>query len=455
MGWISKLIDSVSERGKEIWQQESHNRNALPNSIADDCRELLTRQGDAVALAIAKDILQRYQHSSNKEKMDFFQYLQELEPDFNQVSKLAQSYAESSSIESYQSLCANLNSGRKALFELLNIPGEGTASLVSLREDLLKHMKIHPELKVVDIDLQSTLQSWFNRGFLEFRSISWETPAFILEKLIEYEAVHEIRDWEELKRRLEDDRGCFAFFHPALPGEPLIFVQVAYTKGISGDVAPFLDKNTPLETNSTADTAIFYSISNCQTGLKGISFGNFLIKQVVQEILKKRPEIHQFSTLSPMPALSTALVKGEVDEAILEALAGKKGHQLKERYGVDTFAALLTEKAGSLQPDDNQAFSWLEDVGFYYLTQVKKGQEPYDPVARFHLSNGAAIYRINPFANLKPHGLKSSAGLMVNYIYELSTLEINHEHFKQDGTIATYRHHNRRNKIKRVEHAGK
>jgi len=455
MGWISKLIDSVSERGKEIWQQESHDRHALPNSLADDCRELLTRQGDAVALAIAKDILRRYQRSSNNDKLVFFQFLQGLEPDFNQISKLSQSYAENSSTESYQSLCSTLNSGRKALFELLNIPGEGTASLVSLREDLLKSMRTHPELKVVDIDLQSTLQSWFNRGFLEFKSISWETPAYILEKLIEYEAVHEIRDWDELKRRLEDDRGCFAFFHPALPGEPLIFVQVAYTKGISGDVAPFLDKNTPLEASAAADTAIFYSISNCQKGLKGISFGNFLIKQVVQEILKQRPEIHQFSTLSPMPALSIALEKGHIGEDILETLAGKKGHVLKERYGVDTFTELLTDKASALQSDDEQTAGWLEDVGFYYLTQVKKGQEPYDPVARFHLSNGAAIYRINPFANLKPHGLKSSAGLMVNYIYELSKLEINHEHFKQDGTIATHKHHNRKNKIKRIEHAGK
>lgn len=455
MGWISKLIDSVSERGREIWQQEGQGRHTVPSSLIKDCQDLLARQGDAVALAIAKDILSRYQHSNDDEKLAFFQFLQELEPDFSQVSKLSHDYAENHSIKSYQALCSTLSRGRKTLFELLNIPGEGTTSLVSLREDLLKVIRTHPELRVVDIDLQSTLQSWFNRGFLEFRSISWETPAYILEKLIEYEAVHEIRDWDELKRRLEDDRGCFAFFHPALPGEPLIFVQVAYTNGISGDVAPFLDKSTPLEASDTADSAIFYSISNCQKGLKGISFGNFLIKQVVQEILKRRPGVHQFSTLSPMPALSSAIEKARISEEVLETIAGKKANALKERYGVDTLTELMNEQADRLQPEDTQTSSWLEDVGFYYLTQVKKGQEPYDPVARFHLSNGAAIYRINPFANLKPHGLKSSAGLMVNYIYELAKLEINHEHFKQNGTIAIHRHHNRKNKIKRAGHVNK
>lgn len=452
MGWISKLIDSVSERGREIWQQESQGRHAVPNNLIDDCRDLLTRQGDAVALAIAKDILHRYHSSSDADKLAFFRFLQTLEPDFSQIAELSRDYAANHSTRQYEALCSTLNSGRKTLFELLNIPGEGTALLVSLREDLLKAVRTHPELKVVDIDLQATLQSWFNRGFLEFRSITWETPAYILEKLIEYEAVHEIRDWDELKRRLEDDRGCFAFFHPALPGEPLIFVQVAYTKGISGDVAPFLDKNTPIEASDMADSAIFYSISNCQKGLKGISFGNFLIKQVVQEILKRRPGIHQFSTLSPMPALTTALDKGSIGEDRLEILAGKKANLLKERYDVTTLTELLTEKAGALQPSDASTSSWLEDVGVFYLTQVKKGQEPYDPVARFHLSNGAAIYRVNPFANLKPHGLKSSAGLMVNYIYELAKLEINHEHFKQSGTIALHRHHNRKSKIKRIEH---
>ncbi len=451
MGWISKLIDSVSERGREIWQQESHDQPAFPDTLADACRDLLGRQGDAVALAIAKDILQRYRRASDEDKLAFFHFLQTLQPDFDQVSRLAHAYAELNSPESYQALCAALGGGRKALFELLNVPGVGTASLVSLREDLLKAMRTHPELKVVDIDLQSTLQSWFNRGFLEFRSISWETPAYILEKLIEYEAVHEIQDWDELKRRLEVDRGCFAFFHPALPGEPLIFVQVAYTRGISGDVAPFLNKDTPIEETSSADSAIFYSISNCQKGLKGISFGNFLIKQVVQEILKQRPAIQQFSTLSPMPALTLALSKGQIDEATLTAIAGKKADLLKQQYAVDALTELLTAKAGLLERSDDQTAAWLEEVGLYYLAQVKKGAEPFDPVARFHLSNGASIYRINPFANTRPYGLESSAGLMVNYIYELDQVEINHEHFKQNGTIAIHRLNNKKNRIKRIE----
>lgn len=451
MGWISKLFDSVSERGREIWQQESRDDKTSSGSLADACRNLLSRQGDAVALAIAKEILQRYQHASNDEKLSFFHFLQTLQPDFNQISQLSHACAELKSPQSYQELCTAFSGGRKDLFELLNVPGLGTASLVSLREDLLKAMRTHPDLKVVDVDLQSTLQSWFNRGFLEFRSITWETPAYILEKLIEYEAVHEIQDWDELKRRLEVDRDCFAFFHPALPGEPLIFVQVAYTRGISGDVSPFLNKDTPIDEADAADSAIFYSISNCQKGLKGISFGNFLIKQVVQEILQKRPTIQQFSTLSPMPALTLALSRGLIDEEALVTIAGKKTTLLKQQYDVDSLTELLTEKAGLLEHNDDQTSAWLEEVGLYYLAQIKKGSEPFDPVARFHLSNGASIYRINPFANTRPYGLKSSAGLMVNYIYELDQVEINHEHFKQNGTIAIHRLNNKKNKIKRIE----
>lgn len=435
MRWISKLIDSVTERGREIWQQENPDTTAGIRPIDEDCADLLSRKGDAVAMAIARQVLHRYQNMSDDGKSAFFTFLLSLGPDYERVSDLSRQLSQEENPKLYAELVQSFNKGRRTLFELLNIPGEGTRALIDMRTDLLRLMRGNNSLKTIDLDLQSTLESWFNRGFLEFRTIDWHTPADILEKLIQYEAVHEISDWTDLKRRLAADRDCFAFFHPSLPDEPLIFVQVAYTNEISRTIDPFLDKTFPISKRSSAQAAIFYSISNCQSGLKGISFGNFLIKQVVQHIQSKHSNIRFFSTLSPMPGLNNAIRSGALTEDELTRLAESSALKLKQLASDEQLSTLLTTEHDRLDKLDDDVKTWLEKVGVHYLTRTRRGEMPYDPVARFHLSNGASIYRVNPFSNTKDYGMQSSAGLMVNYLYDLARVELNHEQFKQNGTI--------------------
>ncbi|MCP4596376.1 malonyl-CoA decarboxylase family protein [Neptuniibacter sp.] len=436
MSWINRFIDSVTDKGKELLQAEDPDRVKGQYSLQEDCSALLTYRGDATALAMAQQILGRYDNSSAEEKLSFFQYLAtEMSPDFRYVAELAQKLEQDADSKDYKQLLAALNGGRHMLFELLNIPGSGTQALVKMRTELLDLVPKHPELASVDIDLKTTLEAWFNRGFLEFREIDWHTSADILEKLISYEAVHEIQDWADLKRRLSGDRSCFAFFHPALPDDPLIFVQVGFTEEISDRIDPFLNQEQPVSDPARANTAIFYSISNCQTGLRGISFGNFLIKQVVQHIQKERPQITRFSTLSPIPGLNRAVQKGYLAEDELQQIATPWLTSLNKRYADMPLTELLSERFERLDESHDDTVSFLNELGLHYLTQLKRGEEPYDPVARFHLSNGASIYRINPFGNRKPHGMKSAAGLMVNYLYDLERVEMNHESFKQNGTI--------------------
>lgn len=447
MRWINRLIDSVTDKGKELLQAEDPGRVKGKYSLQDDCSAILSYRGDATALAMAHQILGRYNSSSQEEKTAFFKYLaNDLSPDFEKLSALAQQLNKAPKSKGYKQLLATLNGGRNMLFELLNIPGSGTQSLVKMRTELLDLLPDHPELENVDIDLKSTLESWFNRGFLEFREIDWHTSADVLEKLIDYEAVHEIQDWADLKRRLSGDRSCFAFFHPALPEDPLIFVQVGFTEEISGRIDPFLNQEQPICDPSVANTAIFYSISNCQTGLRGISFGNFLIKQVVQHIQKERPQITHFSTLSPIPGFTRAIKKGYFAENALQEVAGHLLPSLQKRYAEISLTELLSERFDQLDESHEDTVTFLNELGLYYLTQLKRGDEPYDPVARFHLSNGASIYRINPFGNRKPYGMKSSSGLMVNYLYDLDRVEMNHESFKKNGTIDVHRHLLKRNK---------
>ncbi len=435
MRWFSKLIDSVTEKGREIWQQENPDTASGIRPIEEDCADLLSRKGDAVAMAIARQVLHRYQNMSDEGKTAFFKFLLSLGPDYERVSSLSRQLSQEENPEIYSELVQSFNKGRRTLFELLNIPGEGTRALIDMRTDLLRLMWGNSTLKTIDLDLQSTLESWFNRGFLEFRVIDWHTPADILEKLIEYEAVHEISDWTDLKRRLAADRDCFAFFHPSLPDEPLIFVQVAYTNEISETITSFLDKTFPISERSSAQAAIFYSISNCQSGLKGISFGNFLIKQVVQHIQSRHSNIRFFSTLSPMPGLNRAIRCGAITEDELTKLAENSAVKLKQLASDQQLSTLLTAEHDRLDKLDDDVKAWLEKVGVHYLTKTKRGGMPYDPVARFHLSNGASIYRVNPFSNTKGYGMQSSAGLMVNYLYDLARVELNHERFKQNGTI--------------------
>ncbi|MGB3865081.1 MAG: malonyl-CoA decarboxylase, partial [Xanthobacteraceae bacterium] len=314
---------------------------------------------------------------------------------------------------------------RQELFRRLNRAPGATGELVEMRMDLLALSGEHKNLVTVDRDLVHLFASWFNRGFLVVRRIDWSSPANILEKVIRYEAVHEIHDWDDLRRRIDPvDRRCYAFFHPALPDEPLIFVEVALTEGIPGAIAPLLAKERRPVPVEQARTAVFYSISNTQRGLAGISFGNFLIKQVVEELRRELPKLDTFVTLSPVPGFMRWI--GRDNELPLTE---------EER-------ALLTHLDGDDWIDDpdlvNRLRPLVEPLAAYYFLKAKTPRgKPVDPVARFHLGNGARLEQINWLGDTSAKGLRESAGVMVNYLYQLDDIEKNHEAYANDDEVVT------------------
>jgi malonyl-CoA decarboxylase len=310
----------------------------------------------------------------------------------------------------------------RLLTQLTTLP-DGFKFLVDLRAELLRHLPADKSLAGLDRDLQMLFTSWFDIGLLTLERIDWNSPAALLEKLIAYEAVHEIRSWTDLKNRLDADRRCYAFFHPRMPGEPLIFVEVALVAGMAGDIQKLLDEGAPHVDPQTADAAIFYSISNTQLGLRGISFGNFLIKRVVDDLSRELPRLKTFATLSPIPGFRAWLDRqpAEGEGALLAAA---------ER-------ARLADPAWARDPEAAEALApVLRRLCARYLLQEKSGGKPLDPVARFHLANGARIERLNWLADSSPKGLQESAGLMVNYLYRLPDIETNHEAYVGEGRIA-------------------
>ncbi len=327
---------------------------------------------------------------------------------------------------------------RTRLFQQFNELQEGVKFLVDLRAELMVWAQEAPELKALDQDVYALLTSWFDIGFLDLQQITWQTPAALLEKLIEYEAVHAIRSWEDLKNRLGDDRYCFAFFHPRMPDEPLIFVEVALVNGISRNIHELLDEKAPVGNPRKADTAIFYSISNCQEGLAGVSFGNFLIKRVVGALTAKLPNLKIFSTLSPIPGFMKWLQNEagglKLSEREIQVL------ELLQETG-DAPPALLAVIESPAVGHEAENRSYLQPgllrLCARYLTTAKRGKQVLDRVAHFHLSNGARIEQINWSADLSEKGLQQSAGLMVNYLYKLPDIEKNHEGYSGRGAITT------------------
>ncbi|MFL6566212.1 MAG: malonyl-CoA decarboxylase domain-containing protein, partial [Burkholderiales bacterium] len=303
---------------------------------------------------------------------------------------------------------------RRELFRRLNMALGGTAALVEMRRQLLAGLRQHPEWRAVDGDLMRVLRSWFNRGFLRLERIDWRTPAIILEKLIEYEAVHAIQGWRDLQRRLEADRRCFAFFHPQLPEEPIIFIEVALTRSMSAHIQPLLDIGSPVRT-ANCDCAMFYSITNCQEGLRGISFGNQLIKQVAEDLKREFPHLRRFATLSPVPGFRRWL-----------------GDQ-----GSPELLKKIEDPAWHLGEVPDAVQAQLTRLCARYLLHAKQGEEPLDPVARFHLGNGASLERLNWMGDTSEQGMARSAGLMVNYVYWLAEVERNHErYFREHAVVA-------------------
>ncbi len=426
MALLTQLMTSVADAGLELLRPSE--RKARRDSLAavqELCRDLMSSRGEALGTALARDAVEGYRRLDAKGKTAFLKLLsQQFAPDAEQIALRARDYVARRDPESYRALSQAVEAPRQELFRRLNQAPNGTAALVALRQDLLARLKEHPELKEVDVDLEHLLSSWFNRGFLYFRRIDWQTPANILEKLIRYEAVHEMNGWDDLRRRLAADRRCFAFFHPALPDEPLIFIEVALCKGLPGAIGPILDKEGRETPPGEADTAVFYSISNCQPGLRGISFGNFLIKQVVLELTTELPRIRSFVTLSPIPGFRRWLretldaPEGRLSEAACKSLAPLG------REDADTSAKTLSAYEGELL-----------GACARYLLETGKGERRGDPVARFHLGNGAILHRINWLGDTSAKGLEQSFGLLANYLYDLSAIERNHEGFVNKGKV--------------------
>ena len=393
---------------------------------------LLSERGEASGVALAGELLSAYASLTTEERIDFLLKLaSRFGADRARLERAIDRYRNDPSAGNGVALHVAAESRRQELFRRLNLAPGGTERLVRMRGDVLAAAVVHPELETVDADFQHLFASWFNRGFLELKRIDWNMPALVLERIIRYEAVHEITSWDDLRRRIDPaDRRCFAFFHPQLPGEPLIFVQVALAREIPDAIAPLLAPERRPIAARRATTAVFYSISNCQDGLRGVPLGNFLIKQVVDELQRELPNLRSFVTLSPVP--------------------GFMGWLRRERNArVSTW---LTE-------EDRQTIAAIDEPGWpqvaamarplraaltaalaEYLLRARDGKgRPVDPVARFHLNNGARLERVNWLGDVSDKGLQQAAGFMVNYLYDVSQIERNHEAFAREGRVIAAR----------------
>jgi malonyl-CoA decarboxylase len=439
--WLDH-VGHIAERGREILSRSGQGRRL--QSVEALCRRLLSQRGEASSIALASDLVAVIHRMDGGETAGFLGMLATgFSPDPQRLTAAIERWQREPDRDSLQELITTVEPPRQELFRRLNSAPGGTRAIVDLRAALLDLLPSRPELEAVDADLRHLLSSWFNRGFLHLEQISWQTSAAILERLIEYEAVHEIRGWDDLRRRLGSDRRCFAFFHPALPDEPLIFVEVGLTRGLATAIAPLIDPTREEADPADADTAIFFSISNTQRGLRGVSFGNFLIKQVVTELTLQLPNLRRFATLSPLPRLAATLARrGDPDgftagrlSALLEPDATALLRLTGEEEVVPALATLLAQPR-PYPPEVDRA---LERLALAYLVCVRRGERTRDPVAHFHLSNGARLERINPGGDVSPGGAES-CGVMVNYLYEPSQLEINHERYVESGEVVTARH---------------
>jgi malonyl-CoA decarboxylase len=406
------------------------------------CRELLSQRGEASQTVLAQRIIEQYKKLDAAAELRFFQMLGvEFAPDHNAIKRAVEEYDRSPEPATIAALAATAEAPRQELFRRINTGSAGTETLVEMRRNLLNVLPKHPELSGVDLDLKHLFRSWFNRGFLRLERIGWHTSALTLEKLIQYESVHEINGWRDLRRRLETDRRCFAFFQPALANEPVIFVEVALTHGLARNLEPLLDIQAPVLPLEKADTAIFYSINNCLEGLRGIPFGNFLIKQVVDELSAELPHLKNYSTLSPLPHFAGALSNGDdhggrgFTRERMSLLLQDFATELRLQAGVNDVVDALFQLLKDPVTHQKLLAPPLRRLALAYVTLLRTGQRPFDPVANFHFSNGARLESVDPFANMRPYGLRDSYGVMVNYRYIPHELADNHERFVQSGEI--------------------
>jgi len=412
----------VISAGKGILARRRQAAIEAPSSdLLSKCRQLLHHRGEASGLALASEVIEDYQGLDDANRMRFFKALaSDFDTNHTAVIAAARRFEDDQNAHHLAELAKSVEAPRVKLFRRMNMAPDATRILVKMRGALLEALPENPQLQKVEADLKHQFVSWFNRGFLELRVIDWNSPAAVLERIIAYESVHAIQGWDDLRSRLGDQRMCFAFFHPAMPDDPLVFVEVALTPGIPTAIAPLINKTAEPAEQKDLDTVVFYSISNCHPGLAGVSFGNFLIKQVVEEIGKRYPKAKRYVTLSPIPGFCQWLAKqdnpAELDVQELRSLAKVEGTDTTDSRWESTIALCAQ----------------------YLVTKSANGLA-MDPVARFHLGNGASLHAIHWAADLSDKGVEQSIGLMVNYLYDLGSIEENHDAYFDQGKVATSR----------------
>ena len=390
---------------------------------------------------LAQGVMDWYASAKEAEQRDLWLLLcEQFSPDATQVKAARQQYEAALGTpdegRAEMALRLALLSPRTRVLQRFAVPTGGMRFLVDLRAQLLPQLKTDKRLHALDAELEQLFSTWFDVAFLELRRLSWDSPASLLEKLIQYEAVHDIRSWADLKNRLDSDRRCYGFFHPSLPNEPLIFVEVALLDHLCASITPLLDESAAAANLDKATTAIFYSISNTQTGLRGVSFGNSLIKHVVETLQTEFPRLRHFATLSPIPGFRAWL--GRHGQKVLDRLSDKQRAELGRALGFESpqLAHLLTAADQALQLEAKSPVRQvLLQCAASYLGQELKEGKPLDAVARFHLGNGARVERLNWAADPSSKGMKQSYGLMVNYLYDLKRLDKHRSLFAQ-GVVA-------------------
>lgn len=427
IGLLQDILDTIVERGSSL-AGINNNKQASVETLKSLSDSLLTARGEASGVALSSQFLDDFASLSEESIPEFFHLLADnYDPKQDLINEAAAAYSIEPSIENFIELENSTAPPRRQLLRRINLAPGGTESLVHMREQLIPLLRENPELRRVDHDFLQLFKLWFNRGFLVLKQIDWSTSANILEKIIAYEAVHEIGNWDELRRRLlPEDRRCFAFFHPSMPDDPLIFVEVALTIDIPGSIQNLLAEDREPQHSDQAKTAVFYSISNCQKGLSGVSFGSFLIKQVAEHLSKEIPSLQNFVTLSPLPGFTHWMIKQASKQP--DGQAAKACNLLKNFNWED------------LSDGEKTAEKLLKPLAADYLGAAKNTYgQPLDPVAKFHIGNGAVLHKLHCFADVSKKGRQQSAGLMVNYLYKLAEIERNHELFAESGEITVSR----------------
>ena len=421
---LKEIISSIADVGQKLFKKSVVKKNDL-ESIISLCDDLISNKGAAFGITVARDITDLYHTLSPNNKLLFFKKINEkFKPDHNKVNSAIETYKREQNDKNLFKLFVTSEGQRRELFRRMNMSPNGISTIVSLREDLLQILNDNKDLKPLDNDLRELFKSWFNPGFLKLTKITWDTKAAVLEKIIQYERVHKIKDMNELKRRLGEDRRFFSYFHPALDDEPIIFVQVALTNGLGKSIQEIMKPTTGNE--KKYDTATFYSISNCQEGLTRVTLGNFLIKRVVYEIQEELPNIKNFGTLSPIPGFRNWFTT--LDEGVIQNILGKIP------YSTVSFLRSSSLKVGDGRIVSNKK-AIIKLVAHYLMNEKNKKDLPINDVCRFHLGNGAIIEDIVINANVSEVGFNRSFGVMVNYLYELKNIEKNHEDYVNNKNI--------------------